>query len=91
MYIRNADGEYVPFSRIETVTEIADPKYTQETIHPNLFDCCGMSSSIRIKVKRGAIDHLLQRPTMAAYRYVRLQKRQKEKARRKALKENNDL
>ena len=80
--------EMVPFdalrqaSMYEYAYGIKDPRY-----EPNLFDCCGMSFSFRIKVKRGAIDHWFQRPTMAAYRYVRSQKRQKEKARRKRLKE----
>lgn len=70
-------------SMYEYAYGIQDPRY-----EPNLFDCCGMLFSFRIKVKRGAIDHMLQRPTMAAYRYVRSQKRQKEKARRMKLKEN---
>ena len=83
------NDEMIPFNMLQQASAygyaygIEDPRYS-----PDLFDCCGMLFSFRIKVKRGAIDHLLQRPTMAAYRYVRLQKRQKEKARRKALKEN---
>lgn len=81
--------EIVPFdalrqaSMYEYAYGIKDPRYSS-----NLFDCSGMSFSFVCKMKQGAIDHLLQRPTMAAYRYVRSQKRQKEKARRKKLKEN---
>ena len=71
-----------PLSMYEYAYGIKDPRYSS-----NLFDCSGMSFSFVCKMKQGAIDHLLQRPTMAAYRYVRSQKRQKEKIRRKKLKE----
>ena len=77
---------------IDTIKRIVDlGEYTfgnsDEKYGPNLLDCCGMSFTAVAKISSGAIDHLLQRPTLAAYRYVRLQRRHKEKARRKKLKE----
>ena len=82
-----SEHETIPFNVLQQMSMyeyaygIKDPRYSS-----GLVDCSGMSFSFVCKMKRGAIDHLLQRPTMAAYRYVRSQKRQKEKARRKKLK-----
>jgi len=59
-----------------------DARYSADAI-----DCSGYVS-FTCRISSGAMDHLLQRPTLAAYRYVRLQKRHKEKERRKKLKED---
>ena len=72
--------------RIES-TNFEYTYFTERPSYPaDLFDCCGATLTAIIRMKKGAIDHLFQRPTMAAYRYVRSMKRKKEKERRKALK-----
>ena len=72
-------------------TEIAPAAEGSKDIkdNPLLVGCSVEPISATLRVKRGAIDHLFHRPTLAAYRYMRLQIRRKEKARRKKLKEAN--
>lgn len=65
--------------------EISELQYGEEFRNALLADSA--ECSINLRTKKGAIDHLFSKPTMAAYRYVRSERRKKEKERRQKLKE----
>lgn len=59
-----------------------DPTFLDELLGPGDFENTVTCTFDGIRNVKGMFDHLLCRPTMAAYRYVRSQKRKKEKERR---------
>ena len=68
----------------ETIVENmhTDPTFLDTLLGTGSFESTVTFSYEGIRNVKGMFDHLLCRPTMAAYRYVRSQKRKKEKERR---------
>lgn len=88
--IRDNEGrEWILPGTLETA-EIEDESYGDE--FRDVLSGIDLEMDIHTEIKyfaghiKGMFDHLLCRPTMAAYRYVRSQKRKKEKERREKLK-----
>lgn len=85
--VRDQSGnEYILPKTIPTA-EIAEAQYGEKFKSALLGDGLGfsMTFSLRSPKSKGCIDHLFCRPTMAAYRYVRSERRKKEKERRRKL------
>lgn len=59
-----------------------DPTFMDELLETGYCESTVTFTYESIRNVKGMFDHLLCRPTMAAYRYVRSQKRKKEKERR---------
>ena len=82
-------SEFVNIDAIKRIVDLGEYRFEGQDSRysADMVDCSGYIS-FTCRISRGAIDHMLQRPTLAAYRYRRLQIRHKEKARRKKLKED---
>lgn len=91
LYIRSDDGSYVPFVGITEIKEIRqNPVEIQPSMtYSKLTFNSDMSFTITLErpIRKGLLDIICGRAyTKAAQRYVRLEKRQKEKQRRLELK-----
>ena len=62
-----------------------DPTFLDALLGTGYFENTVTCTFDGIRNIKGMFDHLLCRPTMAAYRYVRSQKRKKEKKRREQI------
>ena len=84
-------NECVNIDTIKRIVDLGEYRFEgqDERYSADMIDCSGYVS-FTCRISRGAIDNMLQRPTLAAYRYRRLQIRHKEKARRKKLKEGKN-
>jgi len=91
IYIRDQSGNYVPFTGITNIQDIkqnpveVEPPVTYDKLAFNTD--LSFTISLKRQIRKGLLDILCGRAyTKAAQRYIRWQKRQKEKERRRRLK-----